>query len=155
MVIRIREMGSSDRAVWAGLRRELWPAHAESEDAQWVDEIIEGKDYFGFVAETDDGRAAGFAEVAIRPYANGCDTHPVPFLEAIFVKPEYRRQRVAAQLIAFIQDFVVARGFRELGSDALLANTASHAAHRAWGFEETERVVYFRKQLSSSNQGSL
>ena len=40
-----------------------------------------------------------------------------------------------------------ARGFREIGSDALLDNRASHAAHAGWGFAETERVVYFRKVL--------
>lgn len=28
-----------------------------------------------------------------------------------------------------------------------LVNQASQAAHRAWGFSETERVVYFRKTL--------
>jgi aminoglycoside 6'-N-acetyltransferase I len=28
-----------------------------------------------------------------------------------------------------------------------LDNTASHAMHGALGFEETERVVYFRKAL--------
>jgi aminoglycoside 6'-N-acetyltransferase I len=34
-----------------------------------------------------------------------------------------------------------------LASDALLDNGASHAMHRALGFEETERVVFFRKPL--------
>ncbi len=144
MLVAIREMDASDRAVWLRFRSELWP---ESEDEQWVDEILTGKDYFGFIAELGDGRAAGFAEVGIRPYANGCDTHPVPFLEGIFVRPEYRRKRVAAQLIAFIETFAFARGFREIGSDARIENVQSHAAHRAWGFEETERVVYFRKSL--------
>lgn len=38
-------------------------------------------------------------------------------------------------------------GCRELASDALLENQASHAAHRALGFVETERVVFFRKPL--------
>jgi aminoglycoside 6'-N-acetyltransferase I len=35
-----------------------------------------------------------------------------------------------------------------MASDALLENTDSHAMHRALGFEEAERVVYFRKLLS-------
>jgi aminoglycoside 6'-N-acetyltransferase I len=43
--------------------------------------------------------------------------------------------------------FLASRGYRELGSDALIDNSASHAAHRGWGFAETERVVYFRKSL--------
>ena len=40
-----------------------------------------------------------------------------------------------------------ARAWRELCSDALIDNHVSHAAHRAWGFAETERVVYFRLAL--------
>jgi aminoglycoside 6'-N-acetyltransferase I len=42
---------------------------------------------------------------------------------------------------------VAARGFSEIGSDALVENNLSHAAHRSWGFSETERVVHFRKLL--------
>lgn len=34
-----------------------------------------------------------------------------------------------------------------MASDALLDNAGSHAFHEAVGFEETERVVYFRKSL--------
>lgn len=37
------------------------------------------------------------------------------------------------------------RALAELASDALLENTASHAMHRALGFEEAERVVCFRR----------
>jgi aminoglycoside 6'-N-acetyltransferase I len=47
-----------------------------------------------------------------------------------------------------MEEFLIARGFRELGSDALIENHGSHAAHRGWGFSETERVVYFRKPLA-------
>ena len=35
----------------------------------------------------------------------------------------------------------------ELASDALIDNAVSHGMHRRLGFEETERVVYFRKDL--------
>jgi aminoglycoside 6'-N-acetyltransferase I len=43
--------------------------------------------------------------------------------------------------------FLLEHGFREVGSDTPIANLPSQAAHRAWGFSETERVVYFRKLL--------
>jgi aminoglycoside 6'-N-acetyltransferase I len=51
--------------------------------------------------------------------------------------------------MAHIEAFLITRGFREIGSDALNENHASHAAHRAWGFSETERVIYFRKALNA------
>lgn len=38
-------------------------------------------------------------------------------------------------------------GCREFASDALAHNQLSHAMHRSLGFEETERVVFFRKVL--------
>jgi aminoglycoside 6'-N-acetyltransferase I len=41
------------------------------------------------------------------------------------------------------------QGCREFASDALLDNSGSLAAHAACGFEETERVVYFRKRLDT------
>jgi len=148
MLVKVREMGASDRTIWAQLRSELWPDHPEGEHVQWVDQILTGTNYRGFVAEADDGLILGFAEVAIRPYANGCDTRPVPFLEGIFVRQKHRRHGVAAQLVAFIEAYLVAQGFREIGSDAHLDNVTSHAAHKAWGFQETERVVYFRKLLN-------
>ena len=40
-----------------------------------------------------------------------------------------------------------AEGCTELASDSPIENVVSHAAHRALGFEETERVVYFRRPV--------
>jgi aminoglycoside 6'-N-acetyltransferase I len=51
--------------------------------------------------------------------------------------------------MAHVEEFVAARGFTEIGSDTDIANRESHAAHRSWGFVETERVVYFRKVLGA------
>ncbi len=39
------------------------------------------------------------------------------------------------------------RGCTEYASNALLDNVDSHNFHAAIGFAETERVVYFRKEL--------
>ena len=48
---------------------------------------------------------------------------------------------------------LVERGFRELGSDTYIDNRQSQAAHLAWGFSETERVVYFLKILGPRRVG--
>ncbi|HEV2098227.1 MAG TPA: GNAT family N-acetyltransferase, partial [Stellaceae bacterium] len=112
-----------------------------------IDELLKSEDGWGFAAETSDGEIAGFAEVAIRKYANGCDTRPVAFLEGIWVRPDLRRRRIGALLIKHAEEFLLSRGFRELGSDTQIDNSPSQDAHLAWGFSETERVVYFRKIL--------
>jgi aminoglycoside 6'-N-acetyltransferase I len=80
---------------------------------------------------------------------NGCETSPVAFLEGIYVEPWARRQGVAKELVAEVERWAFARGCQEFASDALLDDTDSHGMHVALGFEETERVVYFRKGLAS------
>lgn len=147
MQVTIREMGAADRAVWADMRTALWPGDTAETHARELAEMLVSDDAWGFLAETADGAAVGFAELAIRKYANGCTVRPVPFLEGIWVRPEFRRRGIGARLIAHVGAFAAARGFRELGSDAEIDNRMSHAAHRRWGFAETERVVYFRKVL--------
>lgn len=94
------------------------------------------------------GGIAGFAEASLRhDYVNGTDTSPVGFLEGLYVAPAWRRRGIGRALVAGVDDWVRATGCSELASDADVTNTAGHAAHRAYGFVETERVVYFRKRV--------
>ena len=65
----------------------------------------------------------------------------------IYVAPGFRRRGVARTLVNSVEKWASAEGCLELASDSLLGNTAAHAAHRALGFEETERVVYFCRRL--------
>jgi aminoglycoside 6'-N-acetyltransferase I len=147
MTAYVREMHASDRAVWTNLRCALWPDESLPTHASSIQQILSSDDAWGFLAETSDRVPAGFAELAIRKYANGCETQPVPFLEGLWVAPRFRRQGIGRCLIRYVEAFVMARGYRELGSDTEIDNLASQSAHLAWGFSETERVVYFRKSL--------
>lgn len=128
------------REGWLALRAALW-----GDEAGDPADLPEGDG--NFVALLD-GRVIGFAEAAVRrDYVNGCDGSPVLFLEGLYVDPGHRRQGVAGALVAAVADWGRAQGCAEFASDAELANTDSHAMHRALGFVETERVVYFRREL--------
>ena len=144
--IEIRALREADRTVWAKMRHALWPEDSLEDHERDTARVLADADCWGFVA-LHENEAVGFAEVAVRKYANGCESQPVPFLEGIWVDPRYRRSGIGRRLIAHVENVVRTRGFREIGSDALLDNQASHAAHAGWGFAETERVVYFRKVL--------
>jgi aminoglycoside 6'-N-acetyltransferase I len=146
--LRVRVLEASDGPAWAEMRAALWPEASAEEHARDIDDVLRSDRVWGFIAEVH-GMPAGFAELAIRDYANGCASRPVPFLEGIFVREEFRRRGIGARLMAYAEEFVAARGFTEIGSDTDIANRASHAAHRSWGFVETERVVYFRKVLGA------
>ena len=148
MTPSIRALGPPDFVLWAELAHELWPEESPARHRAEIEAMagtgIGGRR--GFVAEAE-GSVVGFAEISLRPYANGCEEQPVAFLEAIWVAPEARRRGVGRALVAHLAELVRAEGRSELCSDALIDNLVSHSAHRAWGFEETERVVNFRLAL--------
>lgn len=54
---------------------------------------------------------------------------------------------LARALVAEVEQWAREQGCSELASDAALWNAAAQAVHRALGFEETERVVYFRRTI--------
>ena len=149
MEISVRQMDSADRTLWAAMRVALWPDETPQQHAEGIDQLLRDDETWGFIAETPAGAAVGFAEVAVRKYANGCESRPVAFLEGIWVSEQLRRRGVGAQLVRHIESFLTARGFRELGSDTPLDHSVSQSAHLGWGFSETERVVYFRKLLGT------
>ena len=143
--IVIRPFGHNDQAEWAALRHALWPHHSIEELRDELADMLNG-DFAGFGA-FDGGAPVGFAEVSQRPYGDGCDTAPVAWLEGIFVAQSHRRRGVGKWLVAAVEDWARGRGLSELGSDAELDNLTSRLSHALWGFDETERVVRFRKAL--------
>lgn len=101
-----------------------------------------------FLKVTGDNGLCGFAEASLRyDYVNGCESSPVAFLEGIFVHPDFQGCGIGRQLLMSVKSWALDRRVTELASDAHIDNVASQAFHRALGFEETDRVVYFRKGL--------
>jgi aminoglycoside 6'-N-acetyltransferase I len=134
---------------WVALRLSLWPDSLEQDERSEAEAMLAHPGQaIAFLARTSDGEAVGFAEATLRhDYVNGCATSPVAFLEGIFVDPEHRKRGIARLLVQAIEDWAAELGCFEFASDAELHNSISHRMHAALGFEETERVVYFRKRL--------
>jgi aminoglycoside 6'-N-acetyltransferase I len=146
----VRPATSGDLPALARLRHSLWPQLGESEHRTELETSLAAPSGDGavFVAHDASGRLLGFAEAALRhDYVNGCDTSPVAYLEGIYVDPSSRRTGVARALVASVSAWGAALGSLELASDSPLDNETSQRMHEALGFEETERVVFFRKRL--------
>lgn len=145
----IAECTSNDLEDWVRMRHALWGDEASAEELRAeAFAALGAPDSLVLIARTEGSAPAGFAEAAIRhDYVNGCDTSPVAFLEGIHVEPAHRRQGLASALVEAVAAWGRAQGCTEFASDALVEDTESHAFHAAIGFEETERVVYFRKAL--------
>lgn len=144
----IKPCTTAEQAGWLQLRMALWPAEREEHLLEMQELCAQPGRYAQFIACTASGTPQGLVEVAVRTdYVNGTDSSPVGFVEGLYVDPAFRQQGIARLLVKTAEQWAREQGCTEMASDALLDNTASHAMHRALGFEETERVVYFRKPL--------
>jgi len=149
MDVHIREMLPADASEWLRMRLALWPdepeGHAEAIRQYFAGHRHEPRHVLLAVDATQ--RAVGFAELSIRNIVDGCDTDRVAYLEGWYVDPGARRAGAGRALVAAAEEWALHEGCTEFGSDALIDNHVSHAAHRALGFEEVDRVVTFRKGL--------
>lgn len=145
----VRRAQAGDAQPWASLRQALWPDEDPSRHLDDVADILRRPERaVAFLAFDEQGAAAGFAEATLRSdYVNGSNGSPVGFLEGWYVVPAQRGTGIGRALVTAVERWTQQAGCAELASDALLDNLDSHLAHAACGFEETERVVYFRKRL--------
>jgi aminoglycoside 6'-N-acetyltransferase I len=147
--MKIAPASADDADEWAGMRAALWPGMSvEGHRSELAEVYFRNPNRVAFLARGDDGDSVGFAEVSLRhDFVNGCATSPVLFLEGIFVRPDFRGKGVAKALCEVAADWGRAAGCTEFASDAYLDDVRSQVFHRAVGFTETERVVYFRKRV--------
>ena len=100
-----------------------------------------------FVAERDKDGLGGFLEAGTRPYADGCDTSPVGYIEGWFVDEDLRQHGVGRALVEAAEGWARGLGLHEMASDAFIANEISLKAHLALGYKEKERLIHFAKVL--------
>lgn len=134
---------------WLTLRSEFIPEEPIADQRVFLRRFVrESFAFRAFVARDGEGQPLGFAEVAVRTdFVNGCRHRPALFLEGIYTRPQHRGRGVARALCEVAGRWGREQGCREFASDVYIGDENSLAAHRGLGFEETERVVYFRKSL--------
>lgn len=144
----IRPVTPADAGAWQLLRQVLWPEATEEEHATDITRFFwSGNDDAAcLVADGPEG-IIGFVELSIRPYAEGCVTDRVGYLEGWYVAPAWRRRGVGRALVAASERWAREQGCREFASDTPIDNHASQAAHEALGFLTAERIVCYCKPL--------
>jgi aminoglycoside 6'-N-acetyltransferase I len=146
----VRPARAADLPQWVSLRQALWPDESADELSAEAQKFLAGNGFMleaVLLAAKGDGTILGFAELSQRPYAEGCETTPVAFLEGWYVAPEARGRGVGRELIKAAEQWAREQGYSEFASDTTLDNTSSAAAHQALGFEEIEIIRCFRKSL--------
>lgn len=134
------------------MRAQLWPHADAAELAREARDFSSGAGVptidVVFIADDDD-RQIGFLELSLREFSDGCDSMPVPYVEGWYVEPTARKHGVGKALMRAAEAWSRERGFTELASDTEVGNETSLRAHKRCGFEETERLIKLRKELSA------
>ena len=149
----IRPVTIDDSAAWLSMRQALWPDDDSGSHASEIAQFFAGTLHTPLavlIAMSDSGVAVGFAELSIRNCAEDCVTDRVAYLEGWYVVPDARRRGVGRALVEAAEQWALSQGCIEFGSDAVIDNTSSAAAHHALGFVETAQIRCFRKLLKSS-----
>lgn len=146
--ISIRPVTETDLNEWFRLRQKLWDGISDEDHRNEMLDVLEHSDaQLVLVADTGDGRLAGFLEASIRPYVEDCHTDHVGYLEGWYVDDAYRKQGIGRALVAAAEDWAFEKGCSEMASDAELGNEVSLSAHLGLGYEVTSRLIHLRKEL--------
>lgn len=133
------------------MRANLFSSPDPQEIDDWFDAAEDGgTSHVGvavIVVDRGDGSLAGFVEIGSRNCAEGCESTPVAYVEGLYVDPDVRRTGFGRRLLKAAETWAVEHGFSEIASDTELDNDVSRLAHVAFGFEEVERKICFKKRL--------
>lgn len=139
------QAGTDAFFAYCRLRNELWPME-EAVCSQEAAEIVSSPRWGVFIARLDSGEIVGFLEAGLRDYAEGAESSPVGYLEALYIAADHRRQGIGAALVRSGEEWAWAKGCREVASDAQIDNAVSIELHKSLGYIEVERQVCFMKR---------
>ncbi|MCL4260542.1 MAG: GNAT family N-acetyltransferase, partial [Anaerolineales bacterium] len=100
MTFNIRRIATADLPEWLRMRQALWSELSEQDLLPEMEVILTNPRYAVFIAARNNGGAAGFVEVNLREYAEGCETSPVGYIEGWYVDEDVRRQGLGVDLIS-------------------------------------------------------
>ena len=143
----IKRAGIEDARDLANLALQMWTDHGLEDLEAEFQKMAMNDEAVCFIKYVDD-KPIAFAQCQLRhDYVEGTENSPVGYLEGIFVLKGYRQQGFAAELLTECEKWAKEKGCTEFASDCELDNETSLRFHRALGFEETNRIICFRKDL--------
>ena len=143
----VKRADKEDADILAALAIQMWEDNDSDVLTEEFRELIKKEDAVCYLKYID-GKPIAFAQCQLRhDYVEGTDSSPVGYLEGIFVTEEYRRKGCGAELLAECEKWAEEKGCAEFASDCELNNVDSQRFHQTMGFEETNRIICFKKEL--------
>ena len=134
------------RTDWLHLRKKVYDGLSDLFHVQELEIFLSDPQRICFLYYVEQ-RAVGLIEVTLRNIVDGCLSSPVGYIEGIFVKPDFRQRGIGKRLLDVATEWCAERGCTELATDSELRDTSAQKFHIKMGFEETYRIVQFKKKL--------
>ena len=146
-MIRIENLRKDHFGPLSELALELWPDCDINDEKDFWNEVLLSSDHY-FALAKDEDKYIGFINISIRTgYVEGTDADNTPYLEAIYVRPEFRHRGIASLLFAEGELLVKKQGFTQIASDTELFNHLGQFFHTNSGFKEVNRIVCYIKNI--------
>ena len=143
----IRRAGIKEASELANLAIQMWMDRDPEDLTEEFRKLMMNDEAVCFIKYAD-GKPIGFSQCQLRhDYVEGTGSSPVGYLEGIFVSAGYRKRGYAAELMSECEKWAKERGCTEFASDCELDNADSFRFHVSLGFEESNRIICFRKDL--------
>ena len=147
MRFSIRRATADDKQAWLHMRQGLWPEAPLDYLSLDLDRMLGDERKAVFVAANAEGDLAAFIEVGLRDVAEGCETSPVGYIEAWYVDPHVRGQKLGREMMLAAEQWAREKGMSEMASDTWIDNDSGIQVHQRLGYYEVDRLVHFAKRL--------
>jgi len=137
----------SDVAVWRAMRQDLYSGVDEAFNEFEISLILAAKDRECLLVRDPNEEPVGFVEVSLRNVVDGCLGGPVGYIEGIYLIPSWRGLGLGPAMIEAVAEWFRAQGCRDMATDAEMENEDAQQFWSDLGFEETWRIVQYRRSL--------
>ena len=137
--------------AWKQMRQTHFSDLNDEFNEREMRSIFNSQDRACMIILTDSNEIMGFLEVALRNLVDGCLGSPVGYIEGLYLKPQYRGSGYGRRAVESIAEWFSDRGCQEMATDTELDNINAQKFYESIGFQETYRIVEFKKNLKYSN----
>jgi aminoglycoside 6'-N-acetyltransferase I len=145
--LRLSPATRRDRSVWRTMRADLYTGVEDAYNEFEMELILNSNDRACLIVHAPNNEAVGFIEVSLRNVVDGCLGVPVGYIEGIYLVPKWRGLGLGPAMIEAVAEWFRSEGCREMATDAEIENEDAQQFWSELGFEETWRIVQYRRPL--------
>lgn len=148
--MKVRAYRDSDWPEWLRMSVALFPEYSAESLADGMGTFRHRDDAEVFVVDRGGGALAGFVEVGSRPYADGCDTSPVGYIEAWYTDHDVRRSGYGRALLQAAETWARQQGYAKWRPTRCWTTRLATPPTGAWDTRKSEGWCSFERASARS-----